>query len=45
VGVRIDAARNAAGAEAIGAAGARCQVRILPSEEDEQIARHAWDLC
>lgn len=28
-----------------GRAGARCQVRVLPSQEDEQIALHATSLC
>jgi acetate kinase len=45
VGVVIDAARNAQGVGAIGAAGAPCAVRVLPSQEDEQIARHAWALA
>jgi acetate kinase len=45
VGVVIDAARNAQGTGAIGAAGAPCAVRVLPSQEDEQIARHAWALA
>lgn len=44
VGVEIDAARNRARADPLSTAVSRCMVRVLPSQEDEQIARHAWAL-
>jgi hypothetical protein len=28
----------------VSSAGSRCQVRVLPSLEEDQIARHAWAL-
>jgi len=45
MGILIDPTRNAACEPAIGAANSPCAVRVMPSEEDEQIARHAWDLA
>lgn len=45
IGVALDAEANASGRDAIHAAGSRCAVRVLPSREDEEIARHAWVLC
>ena len=46
IGVRLDEARNrAAGNLAccrISDGASPCQVLVLPSQEDEQIARHAW---
>ena len=44
VGVQIDAVRNRASRDPLSAAASRCVVRVLPSWEDEQIARHAWAL-
>lgn len=44
VGVEIDPARNRASGNPLSAAASRCMVRVLPSQEDEQIARHAWAL-
>ncbi len=41
IGVRLDEARNLAGTDPIGDPVSRCAVRVLPSQEDEQIARHA----
>jgi len=41
IGVSLDEARNRDGSDTIGAKGSVCQVRVLPSQEDEQIARHA----
>jgi acetate kinase len=41
IGVRLDEARNQAASDTISAPASLCQVRILPSQEDEQIARHA----
>ena len=44
VGVEIDAARNHASGDPLSVAASPCMVRVLPSQEDEQIARHAWAL-
>jgi len=44
LGIRLDAARNAAAANPISTARSRCAVLVLPSREDEEIARHAWAL-
>jgi acetate kinase len=44
LGVRIDGAQNVACADSIGAAASSCAVRVLPSREDEEIARHAFAL-
>ena len=43
-GVRLDEARNRAASDPISDGTLACQVRVLPSREDEQIARHAWTL-
>jgi acetate kinase len=43
-GVSVDAARNRAAEHTISAAGSRPAVYIMPSQEDEEIARHTWDL-
>jgi acetate kinase len=40
LGVRLDTARHHAMTNPISSAGARCAVHVLPSLEDEQIARH-----
>ena len=45
IGVRLDAARNRDAADPISDDASPCQVRVLPSQEDEQIARQAWTLC
>ena len=46
IGVRLDEARNRAASNParclISDGLSRCQVLVLPSQEDEQIARHAW---
>jgi len=39
-GVALDASRNQCGQGLISADASRCAVRVLPSQEDEQIARH-----
>jgi acetate kinase len=39
-GVQLDAARHRALADPISSAGSSCRVQVLPSQEDEQIARH-----
>ena len=41
LGVALDPAANAANATAIGAAGAACEVRVVPADEDLVIARAA----
>ncbi|MFB1479728.1 acetate/propionate family kinase [Corallococcus sp. RDP092CA] len=40
LGIRFDARRNEAGAEVITTDGAPCPVRVLPSDEEVQLARH-----
>ena len=44
IGVSLDEARNRAASNPINDAASRCQVQVLASREDEQIARHAWAL-
>jgi acetate kinase len=44
VGVRLDEVRNREAGDPISDGTSSCQVRVLPSQEDEQIARHAWTL-
>jgi acetate kinase len=41
IGVRLDAARNRDAGDPISDVASRCQVRVLPSQEDEQIARQS----
>ena len=45
LGVRLDAARNRDADDPISDGASQCQVRVLPSQEDEQIASQAWALC
>ena len=45
LGVVLDAARNRQGQGRISADGSACLVQVLPSLEDDQIARHTWALC
>jgi acetate kinase len=45
IGVRLDAARNRVAGDPISDVASRCQVRVLHSQEDEQIARQTWALC
>ena len=45
VGISLDAARNEASTDPISDASSRCAVRVVPSQEDEQIARHTAALC
>ncbi len=40
IGVNLDPARNRAAAHPITAPSSPCEVRVLPSQEDQQIARH-----
>ena len=42
LGIKLDAVRNRSGENPIGATASRCQVRVVPAREDEQIAGHAW---
>jgi acetate kinase len=44
IGVRLDTARNRCADNPINAAASRCAVRVLASQENEQIARHVWEL-
>ncbi|MEP7294932.1 MAG: acetate/propionate family kinase [Burkholderiales bacterium] len=44
IGVGVDAARHHGVGSSQGHSEPRCQVRTLPSLEDEQIALHAWAL-
>jgi acetate kinase len=44
IGVRLDAGRNRDGRDLVSDGASRCQVRVLPSQEDEQIARQTWTL-
>ena len=44
IGVRLDPARNRAADNPVSDPGSRCPVHVLVSQEDEQIARHAWAL-
>jgi acetate kinase len=44
VGVRLDEARNLGSRDPISNAASGCKVRVLPSQEDERIARHAGSL-
>jgi acetate kinase len=45
IGVRIDEARNRSASNTINDCASRCAVRVLASQEDEQIARHTWALA
>ena len=44
IGVSLDDARNRAASNPVSDGASRCQVRALASQENEQIARHAWAL-
>jgi acetate kinase len=45
MGIPLDSAANEAHSARISADGARCDVRVLPTRENEQIARHAYELA
>jgi acetate kinase len=45
IGVRLDEARNRSTTNPVNDSRSRCGVRVLPSREGEQIARHAWALA
>jgi acetate kinase len=44
IGVGLDRTRNRSEANPISDADSRCRILVLPSREDEEIARHAWAL-
>lgn len=44
IGVSLDGARNVSANNPVNDSASRCHVRVLPSQEDEQIARHTWAL-
>jgi acetate kinase len=44
LGIILDPARNRSLGDPISNPLSRCTVRVLPSEEDAQIAVHTWDL-
>ena len=44
IGVSLDESRNHVASNPISDSASRCQVLVLASQEDEQIARHTWAL-
>jgi acetate kinase len=44
LGVALDARRNDSGAEVITTDSSTCLVKVLPSDEEAQLARHTWRL-
>ena len=44
IGVSLDGAKNASTNNLVNDPASRCSVRVLASQEDEQIARHTWAL-
>jgi acetate kinase len=44
IGVHLDEVRNRGGSDRISDSTSSCQVRVVSSQEDVQIARHAWAL-
>jgi acetate kinase len=44
IGVSLDEARNASANNPVNGPASRCLVRVMPSREDEQIARHSLAL-
>jgi len=44
IGVRLDHASNRSASNPLNDPASRCRVLVLPSQEDEQIARHTWAL-
>src|SRR6185437_15694025 len=45
IGVSLDEAKNASADNLVNCPASRCSVLVLPSQEDEQIARHTWACC
>jgi acetate kinase len=44
IGVEFDEERNRSGLDPLSTPASRCEVRVLASQEDQQIARHTWSL-
>jgi acetate kinase len=44
LGLSLNEDRNRSANNPINGSGSRCAVQVLPSQEDEQIARHTWAL-
>jgi acetate kinase len=44
IGVSLDEGRNRSANNPVNKPASRCEVRVLASQEDEQIAHHAWAL-
>jgi acetate kinase len=44
IGVSLDETRNASANNPVNDSASRCCVRVLPTQENEQIARHTWAL-
>jgi acetate kinase len=44
IGLSLDESRNRTASHPVSGDASRCTVRVLASQEDEQIARHAWAL-
>ena len=44
IGVGLDGARNRVARNPVNDAVSRCAVLVLASREDQQIARHTWNL-
>ena len=44
IGVSLDEVRNLSASNPMNNSGSRCSVRVVASQEDEQIARHTWAL-
>ena len=42
LGIRLDAGRNQARTNPVSDSTSRCQVRVIASREDAEIARHTW---
>ena len=45
LGISLDTTRNRSSEDPISNPTSRCSVRVLPSEEDAQIAIHTWELA
>ena len=45
IGIHLDEPRDQGAGEPLHGKESVCQVRVLPSREDEQIARQTWSLC
>jgi acetate kinase len=45
LGISLDIARNGSLGNPISTSGSRCQVGVLPAREDDEIARHTWQMA